>query len=90
MTENLVLVPVGDQCLALTRDQFREALDRGRELVGTHGYPFRGEWRCARALAYRGEDAGAYRGAGNLVSRTGAPGTGAAPPAREVCPVQVR
>ena len=33
MTESLMLVPFGNQCLALTRDQFREALDRGRELV---------------------------------------------------------
>ena len=33
MTESLVLVPLGDRCLALTRDQFREALERGRELV---------------------------------------------------------
>ena len=36
---DLVLVPVGAQCLALTRDQFREALDRGRELVAPTAIP---------------------------------------------------
>ena len=41
MTESsLVLVPFGNKCLALTRDQFREALERGRELVeGTTATP---------------------------------------------------
>jgi predicted DNA-binding transcriptional regulator AlpA len=33
MTESIVLVAVGNKCLALTPDQFREALERGRELV---------------------------------------------------------
>lgn len=30
---DLVIVALGAQCLALTQDQFREALERGRELI---------------------------------------------------------
>ena len=36
---DLVLVPFGNKCLALTRDQFREALELGRELVGPTATP---------------------------------------------------
>jgi hypothetical protein len=35
MTDLLLLVPFGNQCLALTSDQFHEALERGRALVGS-------------------------------------------------------
>ena len=50
MTESLVLVPFGDRFLGLTAEEFKAALERGRELVGTTATPSRGEWRCARGL----------------------------------------
>ncbi|MGI8427268.1 MAG: hypothetical protein ACR2M4_11910 [Actinomycetota bacterium] len=39
MSESLVLVPFGDRFLGLTCEEFRAALERGRELVGTTATP---------------------------------------------------
>ena len=39
MTESLVLVAIGDRFLGLTCEEFKAALERGRELVGTAATP---------------------------------------------------
>ena len=39
MTENLVLLPLGDRFLGLTCEEFRAALERGRVLDGTTATP---------------------------------------------------
>ena len=90
MTESLVLVPFGDRFLGLTAEEFKTALERGRVLDGTTATPSGANGDAPEHLLHGRGNGGAHRGRGKLVSRTGAPGTGPAPPAREVCSVQVR